>query len=101
MAGANCLRVSGSVDASLPPIDVPKRCNRRGDVSYGCVGVFVEALCVHPLQLQSKIVILSESSDGLGYPFLQKGSRLVKLLGVFHEGRREIYGRNECRFAAV
>ena len=43
-------------------------------------------------------MILSTSSDGLGYPILQKGSRLVKLLEVFHEATREIYSRKECGF---
>ena len=96
VAGAYCLRVGDSVDAGLSPIDVLERCDRRGDIFSGRAVVFIEALCIHPLQLQSKIGILSESLDGLGYPILQKGSRLVKLLEVFHEATREIYGRKEC-----
>ena len=75
-----CLRVSGSVKAGTPPVKVLERCDSSGDVVSGCVVVFVVALCVHPLQLESSPMILSESSDGLGYSVSQKSPRLVKLL---------------------
>ena len=42
VAGANCLRVGGSVDAGLSPIDVLERCDRRGDIFSGRAVVFIE-----------------------------------------------------------
>ena len=86
----------GSVDASLPPVEVLELCDRRGDIFSGHAVVLVEALCIHPLHPESNIMILSESSGGLGYPISQKRPRLAEPLEIVHEARREIYGRKEC-----
>ena len=58
----------GSVDAGLPPVEVLELCDSGGHVVSGRAVVLEEALCVHPLHLESSLMILSESSDGLGYP---------------------------------
>ena len=38
-----------AVNASTPPVEVLELCDSGGHVVLGCVGVLVEALCVHPL----------------------------------------------------
>ena len=75
-----CLRMSSSVCTGHSSVEILELCDSGGHVVLGCVGVLVEALCVHPLHLESNLMILSESSDRLGYPILQKRLRLVKLL---------------------
>ena len=46
-AGTICLRVRGSVDAGLPPVEVLELCDSGGHVVSGRAVILVEALCVY------------------------------------------------------